>query len=51
MVESMDAPPERLYRPDVSLIAWRRHCERATRPNGAPNEPVAADGPGTVSGR
>ncbi|API59838.1 (2Fe-2S)-binding protein [Tardibacter chloracetimidivorans] len=24
MVEQTDAPPERLYRPDVSLIEWRR---------------------------
>ncbi|MFI5266477.1 MAG: Rieske 2Fe-2S domain-containing protein [Chloroflexota bacterium] len=28
MVETMDIPPERLYRPDVSIIAWRRLCER-----------------------
>lgn len=28
MVEETDAPPERLYRPDISLIAWRRLCER-----------------------
>lgn len=28
MVESTNAPPERLYRPDISLIAWRRLCER-----------------------
>lgn len=27
MVDVMDAPPERLYRPDVALIAWRRLCE------------------------
>jgi phenylpropionate dioxygenase-like ring-hydroxylating dioxygenase large terminal subunit len=51
MVESMDAPPERLYRPDVSLIAWRRHCERATRPNGAPTEPVVQGGPSTMDER
>ncbi len=24
MVEATDAPPERLYRPDISLIEWRR---------------------------
>jgi hypothetical protein len=23
----MQIPPERLYRPDVSIIAWRRLCE------------------------
>ena len=28
MVETMDIPPERLYRPDVSIIAWRKMCER-----------------------
>ena len=27
MVDVMDAPPERLYRPDVSMTAWRRHVE------------------------
>src|SRR5579883_173592 len=27
MVEDMDCPPERLYRPDVSIIAWRKMCE------------------------
>ncbi|MCF7548021.1 Rieske 2Fe-2S domain-containing protein [Pseudonocardia sp. WMMC193] len=29
MVDVMDAPPERLYRPDLSLTAWRRHVEQA----------------------
>ena len=29
MVSVTDAPPERLYRPDVSIIAWRNLCERA----------------------
>ncbi|WP_236787857.1 Rieske 2Fe-2S domain-containing protein [Amycolatopsis sp. GM8] len=28
MVDVMDAPPEKLYRPDLSLTAWRRHIER-----------------------
>jgi phenylpropionate dioxygenase-like ring-hydroxylating dioxygenase large terminal subunit len=27
MVEQMKTPPEQLYRPDISLIAWRRLCE------------------------
>ncbi len=27
MVERMRIPPERLYRPDVSIIAWRKLCE------------------------
>lgn len=29
MVELMSTPPEQLYRPDISLIAWRRLCEEA----------------------
>jgi nitrite reductase/ring-hydroxylating ferredoxin subunit len=29
MVDVMDAPPEKLYRPDLSLTAWRRHIERS----------------------
>jgi phenylpropionate dioxygenase-like ring-hydroxylating dioxygenase large terminal subunit len=31
MVDVMDAPPERLYRPDVALTEWRRLCESQTR--------------------
>jgi len=27
MVAETDAPPERLYRPDISLIEWRRLVE------------------------
>jgi phenylpropionate dioxygenase-like ring-hydroxylating dioxygenase large terminal subunit len=30
MVEATDAPPERLYRPDVSLTTWRQLAEEAT---------------------
>ncbi|GAA2404641.1 hypothetical protein GCM10010191_10470 [Actinomadura vinacea] len=29
MVDVMDAPPEKLYRPDLSLTAWRRHIEKS----------------------
>jgi hypothetical protein len=29
MVNVMDAPPERLYRPDVSITRWRALCEQA----------------------
>lgn len=29
MVEETDSPPERLYRPDISLIAWRRLVENS----------------------
>jgi nitrite reductase/ring-hydroxylating ferredoxin subunit len=28
MVDVTDAPPEKLYRPDLSLTAWRRHVEK-----------------------
>jgi nitrite reductase/ring-hydroxylating ferredoxin subunit len=31
MVDVMDAPPERLYRPDISITAWRKLCEDAPR--------------------
>jgi phenylpropionate dioxygenase-like ring-hydroxylating dioxygenase large terminal subunit len=39
MVDVMDAPPERLYRPDVSITEWRKLCERQER--GEP-QPYAA---------
>jgi phenylpropionate dioxygenase-like ring-hydroxylating dioxygenase large terminal subunit len=29
MIKGMDAPPERLFRPDLSLVAWRKMCEGA----------------------
>jgi phenylpropionate dioxygenase-like ring-hydroxylating dioxygenase large terminal subunit len=35
MVRSMDSPPERLFRPDVSVIGWRNLCEHA---RGAPQD-------------
>jgi phenylpropionate dioxygenase-like ring-hydroxylating dioxygenase large terminal subunit len=31
MVEATNAPPERLYRPDSSLIAWRQLAEESAR--------------------
>jgi hypothetical protein len=33
-----ETPPERLYRPDVSITAWRKLCEhaRGEAPAGAP---------------
>jgi hypothetical protein len=54
MVNVMDAPPERLYRPDVSITRWRALCESAP-PNGlaiprangdAPPAKQAGDSPG-----
>jgi phenylpropionate dioxygenase-like ring-hydroxylating dioxygenase large terminal subunit len=29
MIRNMEAPPERLFRPDLSIIAWRKLCEGA----------------------
>lgn len=53
MVDVMDAPPERLYRPDVSITGWRRMCERAglvvqklaARPDGNPGKLAANNTP------
>jgi phenylpropionate dioxygenase-like ring-hydroxylating dioxygenase large terminal subunit len=33
MVDVMDAPPERLYRPDVSLTEWRKLVDETARGN------------------
>jgi hypothetical protein len=29
IIRQMEIPPERLYRPDVSITAWRKLCEQA----------------------
>jgi phenylpropionate dioxygenase-like ring-hydroxylating dioxygenase large terminal subunit len=43
MVDVMDAPPERLYRPDISLTEWRKKAEAARgRPQGLDDPRVAA---------
>jgi phenylpropionate dioxygenase-like ring-hydroxylating dioxygenase large terminal subunit len=31
MVDVMDAPPERLYRPDIAITEWRKLCESDDR--------------------
>ncbi|MEA2980860.1 MAG: hypothetical protein QOF09_2683 [Alphaproteobacteria bacterium] len=31
IVEAMDCPPEQLFRPDVFVVAWRRHAETQAR--------------------
>ena len=31
IVEAMDCPPERLFRPDIAIVAWRRWCELHAR--------------------
>ena len=38
MVEATDAPPERLYRPDVSLTEWRKLCEETEAARSAPGD-------------
>jgi phenylpropionate dioxygenase-like ring-hydroxylating dioxygenase large terminal subunit len=53
MVNVMDAPPERLYRPDVSITRWRALCESAPphgqaivdEGSGNGGEPPASDPP------
>ena len=40
MISAMDAPPERLFRPDLSILAWRRYCEQARGTEGAGKESV-----------
>jgi hypothetical protein len=44
MVDVMDAPPERLYRPDVSITEWRKLSERQER--GVPQPLPTATRPG-----
>jgi phenylpropionate dioxygenase-like ring-hydroxylating dioxygenase large terminal subunit len=43
VIEQMQIPPERLYRPDASITAWRRLCEEQAR--GAPLPTPAAAPP------
>ena len=35
VVEMMSTPPERLFRPDTSIIGWRKLCELARAPGAA----------------
>jgi hypothetical protein len=41
----MDAPPERLYRPDVSITEWRRLVEETAR-----GEPITSVRRPTIAG-
>ena len=57
MVEATDAPPERLYRPDISLIEWRRLVEEGNpfdddyvMPEDALTLSEASDAPGSAAG-
>jgi len=44
MVNATDAPPERLYRPDVSLLEWRRLVESGNPFAPAPDHSNGSDG-------
>jgi phenylpropionate dioxygenase-like ring-hydroxylating dioxygenase large terminal subunit len=46
MVNVMDAPPERLYRPDVSITRWRALCESAPPDGHAIVDEASANGQG-----
>jgi hypothetical protein len=39
MVQNMNCPPERLFRPDAAIVAWRRWCQEKARRS--PTERVA----------
>src|SRR3712207_4185997 len=43
MVDVTDAPPERLYRPDVSLTEWRKLCEEVASGKVSPFAEPAAE--------
>jgi hypothetical protein len=39
IIEMMDCPPERLFRPDTAIVAWRRWCDRNARQSPAEAAP------------
>jgi hypothetical protein len=39
MIETMQVPPEQLYRPDGSITAWRKWCHEHAREAPAPRDP------------
>jgi phenylpropionate dioxygenase-like ring-hydroxylating dioxygenase large terminal subunit len=46
IVKNMSSPPEWLFRPDISIIAWRRWCQqRARRAPGGDQEPIRSESP------
>lgn len=51
IIEAMDCPPERLFRPDISIVAWRRWCEDNARraPTDRAVPAAASDGAGRSS--
>jgi nitrite reductase/ring-hydroxylating ferredoxin subunit len=44
IIEQMEIPPERLYRPDASITGWRRLCEEQAR-----GAPIPAPPTGTLA--
>ena len=44
MVDVMDAPPERLYRPDIAITEWRKLCDTTARGAPQPLPPPAEPG-------
>jgi phenylpropionate dioxygenase-like ring-hydroxylating dioxygenase large terminal subunit len=44
MIRGMDSPPERLFRPDLSIIGWRMMCEAARGRGKAVASPAAGVG-------
>jgi nitrite reductase/ring-hydroxylating ferredoxin subunit len=41
MIGLMNTPPERLYRPDISITAWRKFCDEHARPQPGEASPPA----------
>ena len=41
MVQLTETPPERLFRPDTSIIAWRKYCEEFARESQASRHTAA----------
>jgi phenylpropionate dioxygenase-like ring-hydroxylating dioxygenase large terminal subunit len=44
MIGLMNTPPERLYRPDVSITGWRRWCQEHARADGMVSSPTRPGG-------
>jgi phenylpropionate dioxygenase-like ring-hydroxylating dioxygenase large terminal subunit len=52
MIEQMSIPPERLYRPDASITAWRKWCEEHARGRQVGDQrPAAEEASEIVAGR
>lgn len=43
IVAVTDSPPERLYRPDISVVGWRKWCEEKARPSPAAAQAADTD--------